>query len=211
MKIDERFDKLADVYDVGIRKKVPQYDKLTEIFFSLIPFTKNANVDVLDLGVGTGTTAAMLLESYSKARLVGVDVASKMLRHAHQKLDAFGSRVTLLQQDFRALSPSGPFDLAYSILAVHHLPAADKTALFKTIWEKLKLTGVFILIDVVKGSDERLTELYVNSTVPTVPFDEVDKPSSLMEQLEWLQEAGFKTIDVPWKDYKLACIIAAKA
>ncbi len=149
----------------------------------------------------------MLLEKYRNAILVGVDFSSKMLEQAHQKLNQLKHRVTLVNSDFKALPSMGPFELVYSILAVHHLSDEDKQELFRKIWAQLQPNGIFILIDVVKGGDDRLTEIYAKSTFP---FDEVDKPSSLMEQLEWLKNVGFCTIDVPWKDYKPACVIAIK-
>ncbi len=64
-----------------------------------------------------------------------------------------------------------------------------------------------MLIDIVKGSNDWLTQRYVDWSFA---FDDVDKPSSLLDQLEWLQKAGFDAIDVPWKQYKLACIVAQK-
>ncbi|MCW4017869.1 MAG: class I SAM-dependent methyltransferase [Candidatus Bathyarchaeota archaeon] len=207
MKIDEQFDKLADIYEDDIRQRVPQYDELRKVLFSLMPFVGVAEISVLDLGIGTGGTARELLERYPAARLVGVDVSSKMLEHSRLNLGKFASRTELLQSDFRSLTPTDKFDLVYSILAIHHLPPEDKETLFRKIWNILQFKGVFILIDVVTGTNDQLTERYETLSFP---FGEEDDPSSLMEHIEWLQKAGFETIDVPWKHYKLACIIAFK-
>jgi tRNA (cmo5U34)-methyltransferase len=208
MKVGDRFDKLADHYDEVIMKRIPQYGKFTDVFFSLLPYAADDKIEVLDLGIGTGNIAQRLLEKYPHAKLVGVDVSSKMLQQSSLKLAPVKTRIKLTQGDLGALPSIGPFDLVYSVLAIHHLSNEDKQVLFKKIYTQLKPRGIFILIDVMKGADDRLTQIYLNATFS---FDETDKPASLMEHLEWLKKAGFEKIDVPWKDYKLACLIAIKA
>jgi len=76
--------------------------------------------------------------------------------------------------------PPGPFDLVVSVLAVHHLDGGGKRDLFARIAD---VTSLFVLGDVV---------------VPERPEDAVveidwveDLPSSVPEQLGWLDEAGF--------------------
>jgi ubiquinone/menaquinone biosynthesis C-methylase UbiE len=131
MKVADRFDGLADIYDAQILNKVPQYDLLRQVLFDFVPFSVDAAGKVLDLGVGTGTTALEVLQKYPAAWLVGVDVSTKMLEHARLKLQPHESRTQLVQADFRSLPPLGKFDLVYSILAIHHLAAEDKQELFK--------------------------------------------------------------------------------
>lgn len=147
------------------------------------------------------------MQRYPNARLVGIDISNKMIQRAHLKLADFASRVGLIQSDFRSLPLVRTFNFVYSILAIHHLSARDKQNLFKGIWSLLKRGGSFLLIDVVKGSTEELTKRYINLTFP---FDAEDAPSSLMEHLRWLNEACFEKIDVPWKHYKIAAVIAFK-
>jgi len=175
--IGKKFDELADVYDVAIREKIPQYAELQKVFFNLLSFQKDDEIRVLDLGLGTGETAGIFLGQYPNAKLVGVDASSKMIQVARLKLADFVSRIELIQSDFRTLPSLGMFDFVYSILAVHHLPAEDKKSLFKKIRSMLKPNGSFLLIDVVLGSSEDLTKRYVNLTFP---FDPEDEPSSLM-------------------------------
>jgi tRNA (cmo5U34)-methyltransferase len=207
LKVGEVFDCWAGKYETVIRKKIPQYDELQKVFFDLLRFGRDEEIDVLDLGLGSGENAGIFLQRYPSARLVGIDVSKKMIQRACLRLANFASRLELVQTDFRALCLLRRFDFVYSILAIHHLSAEDKRNLFKGIWSLLKLGGAFLLIDVVKGSTEELTERYVNLTFP---FDVEDAPSSLMEHLRWLREARFEKVDVPWKRYKIAAVIAFK-
>jgi len=207
LKIGEIFDRWADDYEMAIRKKIPQYDELQKVFFNLLDFRKGEEIDVLNLGIGSGENARIFLQRYPNARLVGIDVSNKMIQKARLKLADLASRVKLIQSDFRTMPLLNKFDFAYSILAIHHLSAQDKQKLLKGIWSLLKPCGSFLLLDVVKGSTEELTRRYINLTFP---FDSKDTPSSLTEHLCWLEKAGFEEIDVPWKYYKIAAIIAYK-
>jgi tRNA (cmo5U34)-methyltransferase len=207
LKIGEIFDRWSDDYEMAIRKKVPQYNVLQRVFFDLLHFRRDEEIDVLDLGLGSGENAGVFLQRHPRARLVGIDVSKKMIQRARLRLADFASRLELVQSDFRTLCLLQRFDFVYSILAVHHLSAEDKQNLFRGIWSLLTPGGAFLLIDVVKGSTEELTERYVNLTFP---FDVEDSPSSLMEHLRWLSEAGFEKVDVPWKHYKIAAVIGFK-
>lgn len=201
------FDQWADDYEIFIRGRIPRYDELQKVFFNLLHFRREEEIKVLDLGVGTGENAETLLRRFPNVGLVGIDVSRKMLQRAREKLVDFAQRAELIRSDFRALPLTCMFSFVYSVLAVHHLSAEDKRILLKSVWSMLKPGGCFVLIDVVTGSTEELTNRYVSLTFP---FDPEDSPSSLREHLQWLEEAGFERVDVPWKYYKLAVMIAFK-
>ncbi len=79
-----------------------------------------------------------------------------MIEQSRQKLQQYKSRVDLVQCSFKDFQPNSEFDIAYSILAVHHVPDEDKEALFRRIREILKPGGAFILIDLVNGTNNQL-------------------------------------------------------
>lgn len=132
---------------------------------------------ILELGTGTGETALRVLARNPGARLTGIDASEAMLAAARPRLPADADlRVQRLEDPL----PEGPFDLVVSVLAVHHLDADGKRDLFTRL---SRITRDFVLGDVV---------------VPERPEDAVveidwveDLPSSVPEQLGWLDEAGF--------------------
>ena len=131
---------------------------------------------ILELGTGTGETALRVLERNPGARLTGIDGSEAMVEHARKRLPGADLRVGRLEQPL----PEGPFDLVVSVLAVHHLDGEGKRDLFERV---ARVTDVFVLGDVV---------------VPERPEDAVieidwveDLPSSVPEQIAWLEEAGF--------------------
>jgi tRNA (cmo5U34)-methyltransferase len=117
-----------------------------------------------------------------------------MLNRARERLPNADLRLGRLEDPL----PAGPFDLVVSVLAVHHLDADGKRDLFRRI---ALVTDAFVLGDVV---------------VPERPEDAVievdgvyDVPSSVPEQLSWLDEAGFDA-DASYVRPDLAVFVARR-
>ncbi len=183
-----------DTYAAMIRDDIPVYDRFQE---ELAQASGTGARRVLELGTGTGETARRLLERHPEATLVGVDESISMLEAARARLPDWRAElhVARLQQPL----PEGPFDLVASALCIHHLEPWEKQKLFARVHEALGPGGRFVLADVV---------------VPPDPADAVtgltpgfDKPSTLAEQLQWLQDAGFST-RVTWEHRDLAVVVA---
>jgi len=97
--------------------------------------------------------------------------------------------------------PGGPeeFELVASALSVHHLDDAGKADLFRRIAGALRPGGRFVLGDVVVPVDP------ADARTPlTAGFD---RPSTVAEQLHWLEDAGFAP-RVMWAESDLAVIAA---
>jgi len=150
---------------------------------------------VLDLGTGTGETARRVLARHPDAAIVGVDASEAMLSRARDVLPDADLRVARLEDPL----PAGPFDLAVSALAVHHLRGPAKAELFNRIADVLRPGGRFVLADVVVPEDP---------ADAITPIDGVhDVPSRVDEQLEWLFAAGLRAA-VAWSCRDLAVLIA---
>jgi len=151
--------------------EIPGYEELQDAV-AVVALGRN----VLELGTGTGETALRVLARNPGARWTGIDGSAAMTGHARSRLP----NADLREQRLEDPLPPGPFDLVVSVLAVHHLDADGKRDLFQRVAE---VTSLFVLGDVV---------------VPERPEDAVveidwveDLPSSVPEQLGWLDEAGF--------------------
>jgi len=192
--LDGQFQFHPASYEAEIRADMPAYDLLQR---ELTTASGSGARRILELGTGTGVTAAPLLEHHPDALLVGIDASEEMLAVAHQVLPA--ERVQLRVARLEDELPAGPFDLVASALAVHHLDDAEKADLFRRVRSALAPGGRFVLADVV-------VPLYpADARVPlTSGFD---KPSPLTRQLEWLTDAGFDATAV-WEAGDLAVILA---
>jgi tRNA (cmo5U34)-methyltransferase len=123
----------------------------------------------------------------------------------------------------RATSPAAA---VVSSLAIHHLTGPEKLELFRDVYSLLEPGGVFVVADVMEHNTEaarrlaadeldeaiRQRSLWLDGNTEGFAFfereqwnmyrfrddDDIDKPSTLFEQLKWLEEAAFVDIDVHW-------------
>jgi L-threonylcarbamoyladenylate synthase len=179
-------------YDEVIRADVPAFERFED---AVADAGGAGALRILELGTGTGETAARLLERHPEAALVGIDESVTMLEHARRRLPA--DRVQLRVSRLEDALPAGPFDLVASALCVHHLPGAEKAGLFKRVAAALSPGGRFVLGDVVVPADPDAARS------PLTPG--YDHPSPLEDQLEWLREAGFEP-RVCWTEGDLAVV-----
>ena len=183
-----------DQYLSMMRAEVPDYERLQS---ELVAASRAASASaVVELGTGTGETTRRVLDAHPGARLVGIDSSEAMLARARETLPA--DRVELSLRRLEDPIPTGPFDLAVSALAVHHLRDAQKADLFQRVHAVLQPGGRFVLADCVRP--ERAEDV-------VTPIDpDFDFPSPLADQLRWLEEAGFVS-SVSWSHKDLAVFI----
>ncbi|MCS1352457.1 trans-aconitate 2-methyltransferase [Mechercharimyces sp. CAU 1602] len=116
-------------------------------------------------------------------------------------------------------------DCFVSSLAIHHIDGEEKKILFQRLHDVLLPGGALIVADVLKAQNILVENYWANKWDQIVKEqsraqfgdergftmfikeewnmyrhseDPIDKPSSLMDQLTWLEQAGFQGIDVYW-------------
>ena len=174
--------------------EVPAYDELQDQVARAAAGL--AAADVLELGTGTGETAERILGLYPEARLTGIDSSPHMLAAARAKLG--GDPILIVARLEDPLLP-GPYDLAVSALAVHHLDAEGKRDLFRRVARVLRPSGRFVLGDVVVPEDP--------ADAVTPLSADYDLPDTVTDQLAWLEDAGFAA-RVTWQLRDLAVFAA---
>ena len=187
-----------DTYLELMRAEVPDYERLQDEVASAGRGVQTRRI--LELGTGTGETALRVLPCHPGARLFGIDASSRMLDVARGAL--VGHDVQLEVRRLEQSLPPGPFELAFSALAVHHLDGLGKRDLFARVYDVLVLRGRFVLADVVVPVDPA-------DAVTPIDSDGYDKPDTLADQLAWLASAGFVT-RVAWSCRDLAVMVGDK-
>jgi SAM-dependent methyltransferase len=119
-----------------------------------------------------------------------------------------------------------PVHAVVSSLTIHHLDGAAKQQLFRDMAELLEPGGVLLIADVIAPASRAGTELAakawdaavrrraleIDGNLDAVAYFEreqwnmyrypdesdIDKPSRLLDQLKWLEQAGFGEVDVFW-------------
>lgn len=137
----------------------------------------------------------------------------------------FDLRPFLLEDDTWLDAVTEPIRCFVSCLVIHHLDGPGKQALFATLYRHLEPGGVLLIADIVEPTSawgRRMMSRSYDDTVRrqsltfTGTFDvyhqfradqwnifdypdpDLDKPSTVPEQLRWLAEAGFTGVDLFW-------------
>lgn len=90
----------------------PETEVLVERALALLEGVERP--DVLDVGTGTGAVALSLVHERPGVRATALDISPDALALARENVEATRLEVELLEGDFRAGLPNGPYDLVVS-------------------------------------------------------------------------------------------------
>ncbi|OAA25883.1 tRNA (cmo5U34)-methyltransferase [Frankia sp. EI5c] len=203
-------------YDAQRRRLVPAFDLLYGAVGDLVGQLGVASPAVLDLGAGTGLLSASVLAAVPGARLHLLDGARPMLDRAVARLGGRVDGATVA--DLTGPLPGGPFDAVVSALAIHHLADDEKKKLFRRIRSVLVPGGLFVNLEQISGPDERASERYEimheryareagtddDEWAAALTRMAHDRCSPLADQLAWLRESGFSSVDCSVKVWRFA-------
>jgi tRNA (cmo5U34)-methyltransferase len=217
--VRQHFEQEAADFDRIIVELIPHYADMVRALVAAIPFDGSAQIQVVDLGCGTGTVAKQILEIFPRAEVTCLDLAENMIAMAKTKLGAC-PRVRYITGDFNTFDSSSKYDAIVSSLALHHLVTdEDKRRFYRRSYQSLNPGGVLYNADVVLASTDFLQAVYMRQwrefMLRSVPEEEIDgkwipkyhaedRPARLTDQLTWMSEIGFSGVDVLWKHYNFA-------
>jgi tRNA (cmo5U34)-methyltransferase len=197
---------LIDVQEELIQQLLRRHDRAIERF--------------LDLGAGAGAMTELVLALLPDATGVMVDFSELMLAHAREQLADLSARWQAVHGDlsepaWSARLPAGRYDAVVSGLAIHHLSAERKRALFKELHALLEPGGILINMDyvTVAGPLRRMFDKRMRANAlraerasggscseQAIDFDDgEDRPDTIEDQLRWLRDAGFVQVEVHFK------------
>jgi tRNA (cmo5U34)-methyltransferase len=179
---------------------------------------------MLDLGCGDGIVASAIAEVDRTVSVTLVDGSRDMLVKASERLKGrvrHGCIRSSFQEMIRKNTVRGAFDFIASSLAIHHLAMNEKVSLFREIFSLLNTGGYFINIDVVLAPTEPLEQWYLSlwrdwiderrwdlgisddrfgDIVRRYKEAEENKPDTLKEQMDALEQTGFRDVDCYYKN-----------
>jgi tRNA (cmo5U34)-methyltransferase len=212
------FDEAAEGYDRARRQLVPPFDDFYGTAVESIPHERDDAIRILDLGAGTGLLSALVARAFPRARITLVDASPEMLGVARRRFAAEPGRFELRVADYAREPLPGTYEVVVSALSIHHLGGVEKRQLFCRVYNALCDDGVFVNADQILGSTPEIEVRYREAWLRQVRERGVDEEdltaalarmeedqmSTLEEQEAWLEEAGFRQIDCPYKNYSFA-------
>jgi len=218
--VKKHFDFKYRNYDSLIRNLIPKYEEMHKLVVNSIDFPKGKEIDILDLGLGTGQTALELLRKFPNCRIDGVDISERMIKEGEKRLKDYLDRVNFICQDVKDFKPRKKYDACVAVLSVHHLDSKQKQQLFKNVFNSLKKGGIFVIGDIIKFDTQKETRrkekkwkyfLIKNlgqkeGSYWFKNYQEEDLPDSISNQVKWLKLASFIKVKTLWKHMNYAVL-----
>jgi len=186
----------------------------------LLPFGEQDAFTFLDLGAGTGAASRAILGRYPRSTAILADFSAHMMAAGEREMHPFGGRYRYVEFDMSAgewpAAIPTTLDAIVTSMCVHHLPDARKQSLFAEIYDHLAPGGWYLNYDPVSAGDavvEAAWQRVNDSDDPEAASKRLDRTPEqqarhdnhvryiipLARQLEYLQAAGFRGVDVYWK------------
>ena len=196
----EFFNTTAELWDEKFKPgSGPFYEAVADQIAST-----DAEIQILDLGCGTGLEFEFLLRRAPNARITGVDLAPNMLDQIRTKFSDHMGQIRLIEGnilDF-PLGEAG-YDYVISTLTMHHLPPDNKVRVYEKIRGALTGKGLY-----VEGDQSVLQEVedlrWYRDYISKLPGGDrgqwnFDVTLSVQTQKELLRKAGFSKVSLAWE------------
>lgn len=222
--IEEQFNLIAKKYDENRRKFIPCFDDYYESTTKMILDNIDSPKRVLDLGAGTGLLTYYWFKECKTSDYVLVDIANEMLNVSRER---FAGLVNIYHKilDYTKQLPEGEFDTIISALSIHHLDNGQKADLFKRIYEKLPVGGIFVNYDQFCAGTPMMNQWFdsywekqiYSSGLTGSDIEQwkerkkLDKECSVEEEIEMLKKCGFSDVKCLYSYHKFSVIVAVKA
>lgn len=221
MNIKQQFDKISKQYDQQRHQLLPCFEDYYHIPLTVMN-SKKESPKILDVGSGTGLFTSIVFEKYPQAEFTLIDLSDKMLKVAEERFSNF-TNFKYINADYTTYEFEEKFDIVISALSIHHLTSEQKERLYEKCYNILNKEGIFINVDQVLSPHAEIEamfsklwrEMVEDSGLPRKEIEKayertkLDNPSTLADQLSWLEKAGFSMADCLYKYYHF-CVLYAK-
>ena len=212
-KMDTFFTARLNGYDEHMMTEIEGAEEFYPYTATLLPLEHDVNV--LDLGCGTGLELEYYFTLNGKASVVGIDLSADMLEVLKRKFS--DCKIKLICGSYFDV-PFGAncFDAAVSVESLHHFTAAQKLKLYKKLNTALTDSGYFILTDYFAESEEaehfyfsELERLKSEQGLEPNVFYHYDTPLTVEHEIEILKKAGFSDVQI-MRNWKATYTILAR-
>ena len=172
-------------------RRMAERQPIIEALIAAVPFARDAQIAVLDIGGGSGVLTEAVMDAFPMARVTLQDFSEPMLARARERFAAHDRAIRFAQCDLHDPSwrqkVGGPFDLAVSGIAIHNLKdLAAMAACYAAVHGLLKPSGCFL------------------------DYDHFDKFGGVPLHQHAMKVAGFSSVDAVWHKHPTAVLKAIK-
>lgn len=217
----------AQVFDDMLDRSVPGYREIQRMICELAGDFAADGTAVYDLGCSTGTTMRNLDALAQEVRLVGVDASDAMLEKARENFATPPLRhpFTLVCRDLNEGALVEEASVVVMSLTLQFVRPLYRERTLRDIREGLRDDGCLILVEKVLGEESLINRLFIQhyhefkqrngySEIEIAKkreaLENVLTPYRLKENEEMLHGVGFRAVDVFFKWYNFAGLLACK-
>lgn len=210
--LSKEFDAFSSNYTKDMTDIVPHYLKLMSCLADSFPegFIPQR---ILDLGVGNGNSMAQLIPLFPNASYDILDASPEMLSIAKNRFPTV--KTTSFESYFSEFDYGiERYDVIIAGFSLHHCPAEEKKHVFKKLYQSLTDHGILSISDLwINKTDaehpQLLTEWQTYVTTNTSEdkwewlmehYEAFDRPNRFEDQKEWMESAGFSSVEIMWNE-----------
>lgn len=219
---------VAGVFDDMVSRSVPMYPEIQRMLAELGAAFVTPDSNVYDLGCSTGTTLALLQRALTcPAHLVGIDNSTEMLDQCRAKLVELGlaSAIDLQHGDLDAGVEIRDASVVFLVLTLMFVRPLNRERVIRQIHAGMRRDGCLLLVEKVLGNGSLLNRLFIERyyaykrrmgyseleiSQKREALENVLIPYRIQENVDILRGAGFRHVDVFFKWYNFAGIVAVK-
>ncbi|HEX5151842.1 MAG TPA: carboxy-S-adenosyl-L-methionine synthase CmoA [Parafilimonas sp.] len=219
---------VANVFDDMVNRSVPYYGEMQRMIAELAADHAKEGGLVYDLGCSTGTTMIGMNTSVAQnIEFIGVDDSAQMLEKCDTKLKeaGFTRPFQLVNADLNKSVEIKNASVVVLCLTLQFVRPIYRERLVKTIYDGLNKDGVLILIEKILAEESSFNRDFIKYyydmkrrhhysemeiSQKREALENVLIPYKLSEDNLLLRESGFAHVEVFFKWYNFAGLIAVK-
>lgn len=220
-------EEVANVFDDMVTRSIPFYSEVSSQVLAWAQLHLSKESKIYDVGCSTGTIFQLLSQYINlPLQMIGIDTSQAMINKAKDKLSNINKNDQLTWLCQNALEVNYcKANMIVCNYTLQFIPLENRRTLIHKFYEGLKPGGLLFLSEKICTKDplvqQTMTTIYeaykrsrgysqTEIERKKEALEQVLIPVTLEEQLGWLKEAGFRTIEITSKWYCFVSIVAIK-
>lgn len=223
-----------DLIEEMIQFIIPKYNEAHDIMVSLLDLQSNSETRIADLGCGFGDLTSNVMHVFPQSIVFGVERHQDILWRAHQKLREISDQFLPMQRDLNDDTWMNDIDHLHAVMSsftLDYLPVSRHKQVIQESYDMMEKGSRWISCEFFRSKDNRVNRVFhdlemnfiqkalADGKVSKEQIDQLSQSTILRqehhvvtveEKKQWLQDAGFHTIEVPWRFLNLAIISGVK-
>lgn len=223
-------EEVAECFEDMLQRSIPQYEIMRKSTFELASsfLEDKRKFSLLDIGCSDGLGLVDYLRRFgAHGHYLGIDCSEAMLNKAKERFSDYceANICNFMNIDLRQKFPIGSYDVIQSILSIMFIPIQYRQSIIQSIYDNLNFGGCFLFVEKVLGNSAKIDNLLVEKYYDIkrqngyseeqilrkkLSLEGVQVPVTSNWNVDLLQQAGFRHIDVYWRYMNFVGYIAIK-